>query len=161
MKTTIHFIILWGLALGLVTVGCSSRANRGTPGPQKSNSQPTGARVGSQETPEAARPSTIAAADTQKIESVVRLVLDAHGFVPPMFIEGTGDVRWAISTRPGSDRELVLGAVKMAPGGDISAELRLYAHIGSTWALLGPQFSGMADQEARDMNKQIRDRLAK
>ncbi len=96
----------------------------------------------------------------EKVEAVVRLVLDAHGFVPPVFIDGTDSVRWAISTRPGSQHELILGLVKMAPENEISVELVLYAHVGTSWAILGREFRGSADQEARQIENQMRERLA-
>ena len=96
----------------------------------------------------------------QRLESVVRVVLDAHNFVPPVFIEGPESVRWAVSTRPPSRSEAVLALVKMASENEITVELVLYAHVGSTWALLGHEFRGQTDQEAREIDKQIRERLA-
>jgi hypothetical protein len=162
MKTTVHYLLLSGIAAGLVTAGCSTQVNRAIPDWPKTRTTPTGVPVGSQVEGKAARPPVVASPEqNKKIESVVRLVLDAHSFVPPIFIEGPDAVRWAISTRPGSDREVVMASLKMPPEGEISVELLLYAHVGSTWALLGHLFRGATDQEAHEMNKQIRERLGK
>ena len=87
------------------------------------------------------------------------MVLDAHDFVPPVFIDAPDSVGWAVSTRPGSQREVILAVVKMASETEISVELVLYAHVGATWAVLGHQFRGLTDQEARQMENQMRERL--
>ncbi len=88
-------------------------------------------------------------------------MLDAHRFVPPIFLEGQDGVRWAVSTRPGSERQLVLALVKIGLTNQVSVELLPYVHIGVTWALPGHEFRGFTDQEAREMNDQIRERLVK
>jgi hypothetical protein len=96
----------------------------------------------------------------QKVDEIVCKVLDAHNFVPPLFIEGTNSVRWAVSTRAGSQHEAVLASVKISGESEILVEILLYAHVGSTWALLGPNFRGMTDAEAREMTGQIRERVS-
>ena len=96
----------------------------------------------------------------QRLESVVRVVLDAHNFVPPVFIDGPDSIRWAVSTRPPTQSEAVLALVEMTSKDEIEIELVPYAHVGSTWALLGREFRGLTDEEAREMDKQIRERLA-
>lgn len=96
----------------------------------------------------------------QKLESVLRLVLDAHNFVPAALVDGPDSTRWAISTRPASHNEAVLALVKIGSEGEVSVKLIAYAHIGSTWAVLGREFRGEIDQEKRQMDRQIRERLA-
>ncbi len=159
MKQSVRQLLLWGMIVGLLPA--CSRSHLQSPDRGEAGTAITGPALPPQAKPQPARPPVAMSPERRnKTESVVRLVLDAHGFVPPLIIEGQDAVRWAVSTRAGSARELVLASVKMGPENQVSVELLLYAHIGSTWALLGPELRGVADQEARQMNDQIRERLA-
>jgi hypothetical protein len=161
-NAAIHCRLLCGIAVGLVITGCGTQANHGIPDRPRPGATLTGATDGSRVEDQPARSAALTPPEqNQMVESVVRQVLDAHGFVPPFFIAGPDGVRWGISTRPGSDREVVMASVKMAPERKISVELMLYAHVGSTWALVGHLFRGVIDQEAKEMNKQIQERLVK
>jgi hypothetical protein len=161
MKKNIRQLLLWGTIVSLLPACSSSQSRLQGPDRRETGTAFTGPALASQAKPQPARLTVAVSPErSNKVESVVRRVLDAHGFVPPAIIEGQDGVRWAVSTRAGSNRELVLATVKMGAENQVSAELLLYAHIGSTWALLSPELRGVADQEAREMNDQIRERLA-
>ena len=144
-------------------MGCSSSGSHlGSTDRQTTKMALPGPAFPAQGSPEHSRSAVaISSERSQKIESIVRVVLEAHGFVPPVIIEGQDAVKWAVSTRPGSNRELVLASVKMGPENEALVELFPYAHIGSTWALLGHKFRGLMDEEEREMNNQIRERLVR
>lgn len=157
MKQGLRQFLVSGMLAGLLPACGSSPSHLGS-----SERGETGPGLTAPALPSEAKSQPVARSPEQrnKIEAAVRLVLDAHGFVPPVIIEGQDAVSWAFTTRAGSERELVMASVKMAAENEVTVELLLYAHVGSTWALLGHEFRGLAEQEARQMNEQIRERLA-
>lgn len=155
----VYYLFLSAVAVGLLT-SCRHHETRVA----RANSQgsETGPAILSAENRESNRPAVaMPGGQRTNMEAVVRMVLDAHGFVPPIIKEGPHPIRWAMSTRPASNHELVVASVKMVPEDEALVELILYAHVGSTWALVGHNFRGVIDQETREMNDQIRERLVR
>jgi hypothetical protein len=103
-------------------------------------------------------PPVVARWDVPKLQAAVHDVLTAHGFPATEALQTSAGALW-ISPRPSSATEVVLARV--TAGETLTVVLTGFARVGNDWAVLGQLFTERLRQEEREMEKGLRDKIAR
>ena len=89
----------------------------------------------------------------------VREVVAVHGVPPPRVLEGSAGSLWAVSAKPRSDAEVSLLLIQMSSKQEVTVEMTGCARVGRGWPVLGERFQEPMKKEAKQMEKEIQERL--